>query len=551
MCAQKNSASANAESDEHVFRLQVPSGSPQRLDVYCSRELVNADLTREKIKELIKKGKVVVNGRPCTRPSTKVNAGDHVEVAYTVPNNFILPHDAPLPLLYQDADLLVVDKPAGLTVHPAPSCNEPTLVHRLVHHFPEIASLDADRPGIVHRLDKDTSGLMLVALNQQTRLSLAKDFAARRIHKEYLALVYGVPDSPGVCRLPIGRHPTKKVLMAVVPKGGRDAHTEFEVICAAPDKLWSLLRVRIYTGRTHQIRVHLSHLGYPIIGDALYARTSAMPTEAPVFLHRLAKRQLLHAWRLQFEHPQTGEEMVFSCPPPREFTRTALLLSRRRQRVVLTGLPGCGKSTVLRVCKEQGIPAISADAVVSQFYEPGQAGWDFIRKRFGDAFLLGDTPDALVDKRALFLEMRTNPAIREEIAAAIHPLVRHRLELFWDETRQERLAVAEIPLVLETGWGKASADVIVGVFCPSAIRVARLAELRGWDSETIATMDSWQWPEIRKMRACDLLVDNSGGLDALQQNSLGLLDALQYIRRSGMRRLAARLQRLFVACPED
>ncbi len=545
MCAQKNFEVAGAENGEQVFRLHVPPGPPQRLDVYCSKELVNADLTREKIKELIKQGNVVVNGRTCTRPSCKVNAADVVEVSYVPPKNYIEPHDAPLRLLYQDADLLVLDKPAGLTVHPAPSCRELTLVHRLVYHFPEIAGLDADRPGIVHRLDKDTSGLLLVALNQRTRLALAKDFAARRVHKEYLAMVYGIPEANGICRLPIGRHPTKKVLMAVVSKGGREAHTEYEVLYAASNKLWSLLRVRIFTGRTHQIRVHLSHLGHPIIGDALYARTAAAPLEAPVYLARLAKRQLLHAWHLQFAHPQTGREMAFCCPPPIDFKRTLFLLARRRQRVVLTGLPGCGKSTVLGVCREYGVPTICADAVVSQLYEPGEPGWDFIRKRFGAAFFLGDAPDAQVDKRALFLAMRSDAAIREEIAAAIHPLVLHSLELFWDETRNERLAVAEIPLVLETGWGMAAADVIVGVFCPQDTRVRRLAELRGWDSETIATMDSWQWPEKRKMRACNLVVDNSGGLDALRQHSLWLLDALKYVRRSRIRKLAAHMHTLF------
>ena len=541
----QNPIPAESLADEQLFQLSVSSGPQQRLDAYCSSALAETNLTREKIKELIKNGKVAVNGRTCTRPSTKVNESDVIDLAYAVPEASIAPHDAPLTILYQDVDLVVLDKPAGLTVHPAPSCREQTLVHRLVYHFPGIEGQDTDRPGIVHRLDKDTSGLILVALNERTRLVLAKDFAARRIRKEYLAMVYGVPPAKGACRLPIGRHPAKKVLMAVVEKGGKEAHTEYDVLYEAPDRLWSLLRVRIYTGRTHQIRVHLSHLGYPIIGDALYARTGTVSENTPALVSRLAKRQLLHAWHLQFAHPHSQESMDFYCPPPKDFIRTALLLSRARQRVVLTGMPGCGKSTVLRVCKEHGVPTISADAIVTQLYEPGKPGWEFVRNRFGDAYISGDALDAPVDKRKLFQAMRTTAAVREEISAAIHPMVRYELERFWEETRHARVAVAEIPLVLETGWGRASAEVLVGVFCPRRVRHERLQTLRGWDDEMIATMDSWQWPEDTKMRACDLIVDNSEDVSALQKRSAGLLHALRLLRRAGVRRLADSLEQCF------
>ena len=545
MYEQTFSKDTNASNGDKLFHLHVPSGPPQRLDAYCSVELADTNLTREKIKELIKDGRVAINGRICTRPSAKVKESDSIDISYTLPQSEIIPHDAPLSLLYHDSDLLVINKPAGLTVHPAPSCQELTLVHRLVHHFPDIEGKETDRPGIVHRLDKDTSGLILVALNNPTRLALAEDFAARRVQKEYLALVYGVPDDHGSCRLPIGRHPTKKVLMAVVEKGGKQAHTDFDVCYVDPDKRWSLLRVRIHTGRTHQIRVHLSHLGHPIIGDDVYARKKAMPENLPVLLPRLAKRQLLHAWHLEFTHPRTESKQSFCCAPPKDFLQSALLLIRKRQRVVLTGMPGCGKSTVLRVCQEQGVPTISADAIVSQLYEPGMAGWEFIRNRFGDSFVMGDAADAPVDKRKLFQAMRTTAAIREEIAAAIHPMVRHQLELFWEKTRDDRLAIAEIPLVLETGWGN-GADALVGVFCPHDVRHARLAELRGWDDAMIATMDSWQWAEDAKMRACHLVVDNSGDVQALQKRSHGLLQALRYVRRAETRRFADLLQECFV-----
>lgn len=548
MCVKQSEISLGSEGEEHVFQLRVSSATAQRLDVYCSRALAETDLTREKIKELIKDGKVAVNGRPCTRPSAKVNEADQIKLAFRLPRTTIAPHEAPLDVLYRDADLLVVNKPAGLTVHPAPSCQEPTLVHRLLHHFPELAGLDTERPGIVHRLDKDTSGLLLVALNQRTRLALAEDFAARRVHKEYLALVYGVPARRGECRLPIGRHPTKKVLMAVVPKGGKEARTEYELVYADAESNWSLVRVRIHTGRTHQIRVHLSHLGHPIIGDALYARKTALPQARFPRLARLAPRQLLHAWRLQFVHPGQEKPQAFCCPPPKDFLRCALYVSRRTQRMVLTGMPGCGKSTVLRVFQEQGVPTISADAVVAQLYEPGEDGWEFVKKRFGETFLLtggADTSKAPVDKRKLFQAMQTTGTIRDEVAAAIHPMVRHRLECFWEANSGARLAVAEIPLVLETGWGDNGGDIIAGVFCPRGVRLKRLKEHRGWDADMVATMDSWQWPEDKKIRACQLVLDNSGSLDELQLRTLGLLETLRFLRRSRARRFAARLSAFF------
>ncbi len=511
-------------------------------------------ISREKIKAWIKAGCLLRNGLPCSKPNTLLEGGEALELQGEAPASSIVPEKGALALMYEDADCLVLNKPAGLTVHPAPGLEAGTLAHRLVHRYPELAELDPQRPGIVHRIDKDTSGLLLVARNERTRLALAKAFAVRSIEKEYLALVAGVPDPPsGDIRAPIGRHPTQKVKMAVVAKGGRSAHSQYRVLHAAEDRSWSLLAVRIHTGRTHQIRVHLQHIGHPILGDRVYGPGQAACPAAcrPEMLDKLASRQLLHAWRLRFEHPHSGEKLGFSCPPPPDFLRVALYLSRRVQRVAVTGLPGCGKSTVARLLERENIPLFSADAEVAALYEPGRDGWLFIKNRFGEAFL-HETPGlppekCPVDKRCLFSELKKNEQLRREVESAVHPMVRHRLELFWGRHRRQRVALAEIPLLLEAGasWRDKAVDIVAGVYCPATLRLERLRSTRHWDVETLATMDSWQWPEATKLNACDLIIDNSKDLAALERHTQGVLRVLRWLRVGRMRRLAAALRGLW------
>ena len=221
--------------------------------------------------------------------------------------------------------MLVVVKPAGLTTHPAPGEPGPTLVNHLLHGWPDIAAatsgMDGQRPGIVHRLDKDTSGLMAVARTEAARLALSESFAGRRTFKVYLALVHGTPEPrQGVIDAPMGRHPSRKTLMAVLPKGGREARSEYRVLWTGPRGLASLVAVRIHTGRTHQIRVHMAHIGHPLLGDAAYGpRENAEWARRPDRLARMAPRQMLHAFYLSVPHPATGEPVTRWLAPPEDF----------------------------------------------------------------------------------------------------------------------------------------------------------------------------------------------------------------------------------------
>ena len=249
----------------------------------------------------------MVDGLPVSRPDAKTRPGQRVLLELPPTENALSPEEGHLELLWQDESLVVCNKPAGLTVHPCPSCPEHTLVQRLLGRFPQLGRLEGLRPGIVHRLDKDTSGLLLVALTEPARLALSAAFARREVRKEYLVLVSGLPPEQGECREPLGRHPTAKIKMAVLPetRGGKPAHTTWKRLWNTPDQRVSLLAVRIHTGRTHQIRVHLAHLGHPLVGDFLYGRE-----EPP--------RCLLHACGLRCLSPETGQELRLFSPPPED-----------------------------------------------------------------------------------------------------------------------------------------------------------------------------------------------------------------------------------------
>ena len=342
--------------------------SPRQLDFRVAGALVGQrldkalcgllpDLSRAAVQRAITAGACRIDGLPVSTASLKLKAGQEVRLDLPDTANELRAEDEAVDILWQDEHLLLCNKPAGLTVHPCPSCPENTLVQRLLHHFPRLREQEGLRPGVVHRLDKDTSGLLLVALDEPTRLRMSEAFARREVHKEYLALVQGVPPQTGTCREPLGRHPTAKVKMAVVPENrdGKAAHSDWRVLWSSPRKDFSLVAVRIHTGRTHQIRVHMAHVGHPLLGDALYA-------PAPVAAR--APRQMLHAWHISFCHPLSGEALAFFCPPPDDMLRTILNNSSRMQRLVITGNPGCGKSTLTHALEKAGLPTVSADALV-------------------------------------------------------------------------------------------------------------------------------------------------------------------------------------------
>ncbi len=273
-----------------------------RLDKYVGEKC--SELSRTHAQKLIADGYITVNDHTA-KVGLKLNIGDRVDIIIppTAPSP-LLPEAIPLNILYEDDDLLVVDKPAGLAIHPAPGHPNHTLVNAILSHLPSLAETsDSLRPGIVHRLDKDASGIMVVAKNNAAQLNLIDQFKARSVVKAYLVLVKGhlTPEN-GLIEAPIGRDPRNRKRMAVVAEG-REARTQYHVIKYMGN--YTLLEVRTETGRTHQIRVHLSAIGYPVVGDNVYGVKSA-------FL----SRQFLHACRLGFHLPSTGEYVEFTSELP-------------------------------------------------------------------------------------------------------------------------------------------------------------------------------------------------------------------------------------------
>lgn len=280
-----------------------------------------ADCSRSYAATLIHNDFIRVNQTPA-KPGLRLKTGDVVTGELPPPKPIDCEaEDIPLDFIYQDGDLAVVNKPAGLVVHPAPGNYTGTLVNALLHHCPDIGCIGGDiRPGIVHRLDKDTSGVMVVAKSSSAHESLSAQFKKRSIRKEYLAIVHGtMTDASGSINLPIGRHPTQRMKMSTGSRAGRSAETLWRV-----EKQYAgfaLLRVDLKTGRTHQIRVHCAAMHHPIVGDPLYGgrRSTSIPSGVPDRVRlqlKRVKRQMLHAARLAFRHPATGESLTFEAPLP-------------------------------------------------------------------------------------------------------------------------------------------------------------------------------------------------------------------------------------------
>jgi len=274
------------------------------------------DLPRNQVQRWVREGLVRLNGAPA-RPAATVAAGDLVDCRPPPPREErVLPEPAALDLLYEDEHLAVLVKPAGLTVHPGAGRASGTLAHHLLARYPEMAGVGGPgRPGIVHRLDRDTSGVMVVARTAAAYQRLARAFASREVAKRYLAIVYGAPAPPaGTIEAPIGRHPTRRKEMAV-RADGRPARTGYRTVAAAAGL--ALLDLDLWTGRTHQIRVHLKSAGHPLVGDPVYgeARWKALPRPLQARL-RDFPRPALHAWRLGFRHPATSEPLDFEAPVP-------------------------------------------------------------------------------------------------------------------------------------------------------------------------------------------------------------------------------------------
>jgi len=295
---------------EHDFLLTVEAGEAgQRLDKFLVARLPAC--SRARLQALLKEGAILVNGREA-KASRELSAGE--VIAGTIPPDRpseAQAQDLPLEVLYEDDHVAVLNKASGMVVHPAHGNEDGTVVNALLHRFGAMSSIGGvARPGIVHRLDKETSGCLVVARNDAAHHSLTEQFAGRTTGKTYLAVVQGVP-SPreGTVQNHIGRDPNNRLRMAVVPENaGKVAVTDYRVEHVSGAD--ALVRCTLHTGRTHQIRVHMRHLGHPLLGDATYAKVSRQTPSG---------RMMLHAWRLAFDHPVTGKRMEFTAPIPPEF----------------------------------------------------------------------------------------------------------------------------------------------------------------------------------------------------------------------------------------
>jgi 23S rRNA pseudouridine1911/1915/1917 synthase len=299
-----------------------------RLDVYLAER--EGNLSRSRIQALIRAGHTTVNSE-AERPGYRLKPGDRIELFIPPPEIPVLkPESVDFEIIYEDSGLIVVNKPAGIVVHPAPGHPGGTLVHGLLKRCGHFSGIGGElRPGIVHRLDKDTSGLLLVAKNDRVHTSLSRQFKSRTVKKQYVALVHGLMAAAGgEIDLPIARHPTKRKQMSVSNGGGRSALTLWK-LQEAFDSGFSLLSIMLKTGRTHQIRVHLSHAGHPVVGDSVYGVGVNWWKRHP--LHQRGEpppvgRQMLHACRLGFIHPETGYYLEFSADLPDDMNHLLRIL---------------------------------------------------------------------------------------------------------------------------------------------------------------------------------------------------------------------------------
>ncbi len=287
-----------------------------RLDVFLAAV---TGQSRSYVQKLVREGYALQNGK-VAKASSAVVTGDNILLHLPPPQETeALPEDIPLDVVYEDEDILVINKPRGMVVHPAPGNYTGTLVNAILAHCKDLKGInDRIRPGIVHRLDKDTTGLLVVAKNDSSMKGLIAQMKARTVSRRYLAIVEGVPASRGRIEAPIGRHPRDRKRMAVVP-GGREAVTEYEVLETFRDN--ALIECFLHTGRTHQIRVHMAFIGHPVVGDQIYGR-SRQRLDIP--------GQALHAHFLSFRHPVKGEPVEFTAVPPPDFE--AVLRRLRAER---------------------------------------------------------------------------------------------------------------------------------------------------------------------------------------------------------------------------
>ena len=304
--------------DDSVSEIIVDSqNAGKRLDVFCATEFQDKISSRSYVQKLIETGNISVNGKE-SKTNYKVKTGDKITFIQPKAQEVaILPEDIPIDIVYEDSDLLVINKKRGMVVHPAPGNYSGTLVNALLYHCKDLSDINGMiRPGIVHRIDKDTTGLLVVAKNNASHIFLSEQLKNHDIKREYIAVAEGViKENSGTINLPIGRHPVDRKKMAVRSENSREAITHFNVIERLQGH--TLVVCNLETGRTHQIRVHLSHIGFPIVGDPLYGFRDT---------HGITG-QALHARKLTFTHPSTKEVVSFEAEPPADFSELVRGLS--------------------------------------------------------------------------------------------------------------------------------------------------------------------------------------------------------------------------------
>ena len=304
-----------------INNIQVTENS-DRLDRYLSQEL--SDLSRSRIQQLIEQGHVQINNLICTSKKINLKTGDLITLEIpTVQPLAIIAENIPLDILYEDDELIILNKPAGLVVHPAPGHPDGTLVNAILAHCPNLPGIGGiQRPGIVHRLDKDTTGAIAIAKTDLAYQHLQAQLQAKTARREYLGLIYGVPKTEtGSIDLPIGRNPQDRKRMAIVSieDGGRNAVTHWRVKERFGN--YTLIHFQLETGRTHQIRVHSAKMGHPLVGDPIYSSGHSLGVNLP--------GQALHAWKLQLQHPVSGNLVEVTAPLPRSFATLLEVLRRR------------------------------------------------------------------------------------------------------------------------------------------------------------------------------------------------------------------------------
>ena len=300
-----------------ILRNKVKFSKNQRLDAYLAEEY--PQFSRSFLKSLIEQEHITLNGER-TKAGTKVKEGDEIVLRLPeVEGTSVAPQDIPLEIVYQDSDIAVINKPQGMVTHPAPGNYDGTLVNAILYQIGDLSGINGElRPGIVHRLDKDTSGLLVIAKNDAAHKALSEQIADKKARRIYWALVYGnIKANDGVVDTLIGRDPRDRKKMAVLKAGGREAVTRYRILERYGE--YTLVECELETGRTHQIRVHMKHIGHPVAGDPVYSRQK----------DRFGlSGQLLHARKLELTHPRTGERMIFEAPLPEYFTAVLAKLKK-------------------------------------------------------------------------------------------------------------------------------------------------------------------------------------------------------------------------------